>query len=51
MTDFIRQFDGQFEDGSSFSDSMCTAAPLHREKMGEGVSVGEGANVYSIPLY
>ena len=33
-------FDGQFEDGLSVSDSLCTAAPLPSEKIGEGVSVG-----------
>ena len=31
-------FDGQFEDGLSVSDSLCTAAS---EKIGEGVSVGK----------
>ena len=35
-------FDGQFEDGLSVSDSLCTAAPSPSEKIGEGMSVGRG---------
>ena len=31
-------FDGQFEDGLSVSDSLCTAAPSPQKKIGEGVS-------------
>ena len=38
-------FDGQFEDGLSLSDSLCTAAS---QKIGEGVSVGEGATVHRL---
>ena len=40
--DFIRQF----EDGLSVSDSLCTAAPSPQKRIGEGVSVGEGATVH-----
>ena len=39
-------FDGQFEDGLSVSDSLRTAAPSPQKKIGEGVSVGEGAIVH-----
>ena len=42
-------FDRQFEDGLSFSDTLYTAAPSPEKKIGEGVSVGEGATVHSIP--
>ena len=35
-------FDGQFEDGLSVSDSLCTAAPSPSEKIGEGMSAGGG---------
>ena len=35
-------FDGQFEDGLSFSDSLCTAAPFPKKKIGEGVFRGGG---------
>ena len=35
-------FDGQFEDGLSVSDTLCTAAPSPSEKIGEGMYVGEG---------
>ena len=38
-------FDGQFEDGLSVSDSLCTAAS---EKIGEGVSVGQVATVHRL---
>ena len=31
-------FDGQFEDGLSVSDSLCTAAPSPQKKIGQGVS-------------
>ena len=41
-------FDGQFEDGLSVSDSLCTAHPLPSEKIGEGVCVGEGATVHRL---
>ena len=40
--DFIRQF----EDGLSVSDSLYTAAPSPQKKIGEGVSVGEGATMH-----
>ena len=33
-------FVGQFEDGLSVSDTLCTAAPSPQKKIGEGVSVG-----------
>ena len=29
-------FDGQFEDGLSISDSLCTVAPSPQKKIGEG---------------
>ena len=41
-------FDGQFEDGLSVSNSLYTANPLPSEKIGEGVSVGEGATVHRL---
>ena len=41
-------FDGQFEDGLSVSNSLCAATPLHSEKIGEGVSEGEGATVHGL---
>ena len=42
-------FDGQFEDGLSVSDSLCTAAPSPSEKIGEGMSVGEGEGGTTVP--
>ena len=39
-------FDEQFEDGLSLSDSLCTAAPPPQKKIREGVSVGEGATIH-----
>ena len=39
-------FDGQFEDGLSVSDSLWTSAPTPQKKIGEAVSVGEGATVH-----
>ena len=39
-------FDGQFEDGLSVPDSLCTAAPSPQKKIGEGVSVGR-ARLYT----
>ena len=41
-------FDEQFEDGLSVSDSLCTAAPSPQKKIEEGVSVGEGAIVHRL---
>ena len=35
-------FDGQFEDGVSVPDSLCTAAPSPQKKSLKGVSVGAG---------
>ena len=47
--DFIPQFDGQFEDGLSVPDSLCTAAhALPSEKIGEEVCVGKRATVYRL---
>ena len=45
LTLFVN-FDGQFEDGLSVSDSLCTAAPSPQKKIGEGVSVGR-ARLYT----
>ena len=43
--DFIRLFD----DGLFISDSLCTtASSLKKKKIGEGVSVGEGATVHRL---
>ena len=47
--DFIHQFDGQFEDGLSISESLCTAAPplrKYRRRTREGVSVGERVTLH-----
>ena len=41
-------FDGQLKDGLSVSDALCTAAPSPQKKIGEGVSVGEGATVHRL---
>ena len=41
-------FDGQFEDGLSLSDTLCTAAPSPQKKIGEGVSVEKGATVHRL---
>ena len=41
-------FDGQFEDGLSVPDSLCTAAPSPQKKSLKGVSVGAGATVHRL---
>ena len=50
MAEFLSSLDGQFADGLSVSDSLCTAAPSPQKKIGEGVSVGEGATVHCRPV-
>ena len=39
-------FDGQFEDELSVLDSLSTATPSPQKKIGEGMSMGEGATVH-----
>ena len=48
LPDLSVNFDGQFEDGLSISDSLCTAAPSPQKKIEEMVSVGEGATVHRL---
>ena len=45
--DFIRQFDGKFEDGLSVSLRAFVQPPLPSQQIGEGMSVGEGETGYS----
>ena len=43
-------FDGQFEDGPDYNFQIaCVQPPPPQRKIGEGVSVGEGTTIHSIP--
>ena len=45
---FIHHFLGTVEDGLFVSDSLCTAAPSSRKKIGELMAVGEGSIVHRL---
>ena len=42
LPDLSVNFDGQFKDGLSISDCLCTATPSPQKKIGEGFLWGRG---------